>query len=409
MKLIVPPIKPFPNYKWRWAVLTPTESLNNPPIFLGVLRVYSLNQGLSAGAPSVLTGLAQVKNDTKTTVDLVRSGQRNLLRNSGQYWKALGLLEESHGKVILTPFGQALADGNITQVEFATTIVKTLELPNKRIEKDDDWVASGLVIKPLQLILDILGDISSSLTNDQAYLTPFELRRIIIPLAGSKATLPEYANAIIQYRQGTLDLHLFPDCSPEANDKRMSREFLLFLTNYGFCTRQINARGNDYDRFLLANISKQEIVDLSTLNLTTRSLEDILQEIRASNIPSNVEKKRVLREVIDRPYQSLFRKHALMAFRSKCIVTGVDIEMVLEASHIIPVKSNGGYTVDNSLCLRSDIHQLYDSGHLRIFPNGDIKLSPIADTLTNYNSLPKNIAIPSFVNKNFLDWRIKYY
>ena len=41
MKIIRSPQKPFPNYKWRWSVLTPTESLNDPPIFLGVLRVFS--------------------------------------------------------------------------------------------------------------------------------------------------------------------------------------------------------------------------------------------------------------------------------------------------------------------------------------------------------------------------------
>ena len=33
------PKKPFANYKWRWAVYTPTETLNEPPIFLGILRV----------------------------------------------------------------------------------------------------------------------------------------------------------------------------------------------------------------------------------------------------------------------------------------------------------------------------------------------------------------------------------
>ena len=136
MPLIKPPRKPFPNYKWRWAVLTPTESLNEPPIFLGVLRVFNKFQNYAPSSKEIMNGLGIVQQETNSSVDLVRTQERNLIRNSGQYWKALGLLDEAHGKVLVSPFGQLLAEGKITQVEFATTVVKTLELPNRKIIDD---------------------------------------------------------------------------------------------------------------------------------------------------------------------------------------------------------------------------------------------------------------------------------
>ena len=60
-----------------------------------------------------------------------------------------------------------------------------------------------------------------------------------------------------------------------------------------------------------------------------------------------------------------------------------------EASHIIPVSENGADTVDNCLFLRADIHQLFDTNHLKLFPNGDIKLSSFADTVITIVFCPK--------------------
>jgi len=409
MALIKPPVKPFPNYKWRWAVLTPTESLNEPPVFLGVLRVFNHFQNYAPSSKEIMDGLAIVQEETKSKVDLVRTQDRNLIRNSGQYWKALGLLQEAHGKVSVSPFGQLLATGKITQVEFATTVVKTLELPNRRIIDDtSEWDAAGLKIKPLELVLDVLGKISEVYGSIEAYISPFELVKIVIPLAGAKAPLENYADAIIQHRQGKIDVSKWPDCAPNSNDKRIAREFLLFLSNYGFCNVIQTGRGNENEKYLLASISKEEVVALRKLKLVPQELDKIVKEIRETQIPANVERKRVTREVLERPYQNIFRKNILTTFNSTCIVTGVSIENVLEASHIIDVQYNGSDKVENGLCLRSDIHQLFDSRHLRLLPNGEIILSEVAAAKNNYGKLPRQIIIPDFINKDHLDWRVKY-
>ena len=135
--MVTIPTKPFASYKWRWAVLTPTESLNEPSVFLGILRVLRKHENTPPSSPLLIPDLYTVQRRTGTNVNLVRSANRNIIRNSGQYWKALGLLEEhAHGNIILSSFGKKVADGRITQTEFATTAVKTLELPNARIQQD---------------------------------------------------------------------------------------------------------------------------------------------------------------------------------------------------------------------------------------------------------------------------------
>lgn len=409
MSIIKPPLKPFSDYKWRWAALTPTESLNSPPVFLGALRVFCKFQNYPPSSKEIMEGLAIVQEETKSNVDLVRNPARNLVRNSGQYWKALGLLQEEHGKVLVSPFGQLLATGKITQVEFATTIVKTLELPNKRIVGDtSEWDKAGLKIKPLQLILDILGAISEIYHSNAAFISPFELVKIIIPLAGAKAPLENYADAIIQNREGKIDLSEWPDCAPDANDKRMAREFLLFLSNYGFCNVLKVGKQNIDENYSLSNISIEEVVALRKLIMFPQELDKIAKTICETQIPASVERKRVTREVLERPNQTIFRKNILTVFNSTCIVTGVRIENVLEAAHIIDVKYNGSDKVENGLCLRSDIHQLFDSKHLRLFSNGRIVLSEVAAAKANYSQLPSNIVIPDFINKDHLDWRVNY-
>lgn len=409
MPIINPPVKPFPSYKWRWATFQPTESLNEPPIFLGVLRVFNRFNNFAPSSNEILDALSVVQTETKTQVDLVRTADRNLVRNSGQYWKALGLLEEAHGKIIVSPFGRLLAEGKITQVEFAITAVKTLELPNRRIVEDtSEWDAAGLKIKPLELIIDILAKLSQRYVKSESYITPYELVKIVIPLAGAKALLDNYADALVLYRKNQLDLSTWQDCAPSSNDKRIAREFLLFLSNYGFCNMVQTDRRNDSARFYLSSISIDEIVELHKLKTHQLALDKVVNTIRETHIPANVERKKVTREVLERPYQSEFRKNILNAFNSTCLLTGVNIDNVLEASHIIPVKDKGSDRVENGLCLRSDVHQLFDAGHLRLLPNGELIYSELASADNNYGKLPKQIILPDFINRDYLDWRFKY-
>ncbi len=376
------PNKPFPEYKWRWAVYTPTESLNIPPVFLGILRVLRQNEFSAYSSKQVNDQLLVVQHDTNSSVNLVRSPERNIFRNSGQYWKALGVIDDSsRGQIVLSPFGRKYADGQITQVEFASTILKTLELPNRRIDNTARiWDSINLTFKPLELILEIIGSLKDRFGATDGYLTTDELIDIIIPLAGDFGVLEEYLDSIIGCRRGIHNISGWPDCAPKANDKRMAKEFLLFLEHYGFCYSTYDSTTRE-KRYYLANISLDEIVALKSLSFQQTELERIERIIRRSEIPANIERKKVVREILDRPQQPNFRKNILGAYRSTCLITGARLENVLEAAHIKPAKDHGNDTIHNGLCLRVDIHRLFDSNHLKISPVGDIKLNCI----NNYN------------------------
>jgi hypothetical protein len=405
------PQKPFANYKWRWAVYTPTESLNDPPVFLGILRVLRDNENRRFSSEEVNDGLQIVQRETESTVNLVRSRTRNIFRNSGQYWKALGLLSDvdTRGPIILSPFGRKLAEGDLTQVEFATTVIQTLELPNRRIQNDlEEWDRAGLKFKPFEIVLDLIAALQER--TGLGYLSPDELIKIVIPLAGDHGTLDEYVEAITLFRSGELNIKDWPDCAPESNDRRMAREFLLFLSNYGFCGT-ISIGSNMQERYILGSISVEEIDELYDINNRDQEtdLERIERIIRRSQIPASIERKRVVREVLERPNQREFRRNILEAYRSTCIITGVQQETVLEAAHIKPVKHRGSDLIFNGICMRADVHRLFDANHLKILPNGNIRLSEEARKRENYGSLPTRIDIPAFVDPNQLDWRVKYY
>jgi hypothetical protein len=81
--------------------------------------------------------LIDLSNDVKDSVgvDLERrTGNRNLIRNSGQYWRAVGLIPpaDHSGQIKLTEFGRKVADHDISQTEFAAITVQTFKLPNSR-------------------------------------------------------------------------------------------------------------------------------------------------------------------------------------------------------------------------------------------------------------------------------------
>ena len=406
------PTKPFDTYKWRWLSVAPTESLLDPPVFLGVLRVLANHETEAPSQAQVLADLARVQQDTGSPVNLARTGDRNLIRNSGQYWKGTGLLTPVSGQIHLTPLGRRVANGAITQGEFAALMVQQTTLPNPWTYSTVEiarWQAAGLEIRPLKLILSVIEDLGRN-GIDSAYLTNNELVKIVIPMAGDQSTSLEIAHNLVLYRQGTLDISDWPDCAPMANDKRLAREFLLFLSNFGLL--RLNATGiRDEQRFSLEELFD---VDAATAPLGDSIFGDVesaaraVEDMRHSSLPSIVERQRTLTTVLARTGQSGFRSRVLNAFQTRCLITGEEIREVLEAAHIVPVNHGGSDQENNGLCLRVDVHRLFDSGNLRIRPSGELMLSDATGASPNYGALPKQIAIPAFINPANIVWRESY-
>ncbi len=330
-----------------------------------------------------------------------RGGERNVMRNSQQYWKSLNLIpKNTHGLIELTDYGRKVARHEVSQTEFSAITIMTHQLPNVNIQSEavcEQWKKAGILIKPLQLIL--------SITRETEYLTVKELRTIVIPLSGTnEAKLQDYVNFIGWYRSGELDVSQWPNCCEESNDKRMAREFLLFLANYGYLL--VGEGSNDEAPYRLNYQITDEIAAILSDTVTNPTIDEALRLLNASDVISDVERKRV-QSVRSRPHQAQFRK-AVLAACERCVITNVTMPEVLEAAHIKPYKYHGEDTIANGFAMRLDIHMLFDTGHLRISPDGVVDLSGRARM--DYGALiPPRIVIPDFINRGFLKWRWDNY
>ena len=403
---------PFPDFKWKWASVAPSEGINDPVVLLGVLfRMRKLeSDGLRYSSEEFATELRELSNDIKdsgikdnkgNSINLERSSKRNLIRNSGQYWKAVGLINDTRGKIHLTDFGRRVADHDISQTEFAAITVQTLRLPNLNVQSPSEcklWIDNGLTIYPLRLLLSILREMQK---REQGYITSEELVKIIIPLAGCRAEVEDYVNFISWYRDKQITLIGWPDCTPRSNDKRIAREFMLFLHNYGY----VNLEGQH--KFIYNNDLDTEIVAILAEAPVNQSLSQAVDRIRVADVVADIERKRVENQRRSRPNQARFRKEVLEAY-GRCIITNVMMPEVLEAAHIRPVKYHGEDTEANGFPMRMDIHLLFDAGHLRISVAGEIHLSTRA-RMDYGATVPPRIYLPEFTNREFLRWRWDNY
>lgn len=408
------PTKPFPDFKWQWACFQCTEGLNDPVLLLGVLfRMRKLEPlGVKYSSDEFAKELIDLSNDTADSVgvDLARrTGDRNLIRNSGQYWRAVGLIPpaDRSGKIQLTDFGRKVADHEISQTEFAAITVQTLKLPNPNIqsqEKCKEWLEKGILIYPLRLILSVVYELQK-VEETQGYITPEELIRIVIPLSGCKAEVQDYVNFIVRFRAGELALVGWPNCCTGANDERMAKEFLLFLSNYGYLNEHTEERQGK--RYYINSVLRDEIFAIISEKAHSESLTQALEEIRATEVTSEFERKRVQYIHNARPNQANFRREVLKACE-RCVITNVSMPEVLEAAHIKPFKYKGEDTIANGFAMRTDIHTLFDTGHLRIAVDGTVELSTRA-RLDYGATIPPRIVIPPFTNTDFLRWRWDNY
>lgn len=397
------PQKPFKSFKWQWASFAPTESINDPVVLLGVLfRMNKLEGKYKYNSAEFTQQLNELSEDINDSIGInlaERGGERNVMRNSQQYWKSLKLIpKHTHGVIQLTDFGRKVANRDISQTEFSAVTIMTHQLPNPYIQSEEicnEWRMAGIVIKPLKLIL--------SICEETKYLTVEELCNVVIPLSGNPGTiLKDYINFIFWYREGSININNWPQCCVESNDRRMAREFLLFLMYYGYLLKS----KEDNNKFVFNENIKDEIDNILKDLTTSPTTEEAIQLLRSSDIVSNVERKNI--EVSKhRPHQAQFRKAVISACK-RCIITNVTMPEVLEAAHIKPYKYKGEDTVANGFAMRLDIHMLFDTGHLRISPTGEVELSGRARM--DYGALiPPNIVIPDFTNKEFLKWRWDNY
>ncbi|MFN3968966.1 McrB family protein [Flavobacterium sp.] len=241
--IVIPPVIPFPEFKWRWAVTTPSESLNTEELLFGVLAILVKHNGKRHATQEFKNDLLELQNRTGTSIDLAkidRDINKNIIENSGQYWKALGLLNSTtDGTISVTDLGKGIVSGNISKLDFIKKLYNDFSLPNPNIESISTisiWNDNNIVVHPFKIIFNILLGLSKrnqSPTN--WYIEGEELRDVVIPLSIYKdLDVDVYVDNILKYRADKSQFSTWPNCAPGDNDFRMIKEYLLFLSNFGF-------------------------------------------------------------------------------------------------------------------------------------------------------------------------------
>lgn len=408
------PVKPFPEFKWRWASYEPTEGLNAPSINLAVLRAIRKHEGKRFSDTVLHKDLEVLDKELRHVLGRLhlarKTAQRNLFRNSRQYWVAFGLLKSST-TIELTPFGREVADGSVSMPDFAAATIKTLKLPNPLLEESatiSQWKSAGIELSPLELILRILLAIEEK-DAGVAHITGEELRVVAIPLTITSVAPKRIAEAVLMFRDGTLKgVSKWPDCAPGDNDPRMVREFLRFLYHYGYLDiDSFAARITDKTQFRLAQ-SSRGLVSAVLEMPTVASISGAASVAAAFEPFQQARREKTTSSRLARPQQRKFQREVMKSCGGHCVLTGEAIAEVLVAAHIWPVEENGSDHHSNGLALRSDVHILYDNHDIRICGNGDVILSARLLSHPTYSSLPKSITIPKSVNIEALNHRNSY-
>lgn len=239
----IPPVIPFPEFKWRWAVTTPSESLNTEELLFGVLAILVKHNGKRHATQEFKNDLLELQNRTGTSIDLAkidRDINKNIIENSGQYWKALGLLNSTtDGTISVTDLGKGIVNGSISKLDFIKKLYNDFSLPNSNIESTSTisiWNSNNIVVYPFKIIFNILLGLSKK---DQSptnwYIEAEELRDVVIPLSIYKnLDIDIYVDYLLKYRNDKSQFSTWPNCAPGDNDFRMIKEYLLFLSNFGF-------------------------------------------------------------------------------------------------------------------------------------------------------------------------------
>lgn len=403
---ILPPTLPFPDFKWRWASYEPTEGLNRVPVFLGVLRALASCEGEVRSSGKLRTELERVEREAfrgvRKPIRLARPEKRNLIRNSGQYWAAPGLLLGTGPKITLSALGRDVASGRVTPNEFADYTIRTFALPNPNVDSPEvlaAWKKAGLKLRPLHLVLEVLLHLAETNKEERPSISVAELVDVLIPASGGQWSASQIATSIRSLRSGKLKTTNWPSVTPEDNDERMAAEFLLFLHNYGFLER-LKGKNRRADRYILV----EEMIPHAAWVCNQPPTKDIVPDLPLDLFSP---RSRRLASVRARPNQAAFRVAVRKGWGDRCALTGESVAEVLIAAHIIPVENEGNDDAANGILLRSDVHTLFDEQLIRIDPSGNVHLHARIENAVSYKAMSNAIPV-SEASAKYLGWRWNY-
>lgn len=119
-------------------------------------------------------------------------------------------------------------------------------------------------------------------------------------------------------------------------------------------------------RFYIVNYNDFE-VSTSYESMIVHGLES---DTGSDYLPSKENKKKVTQVLqVIREGQQKFRDQILNTYGHSCCISGCKVIDVLEAAHITPYNGPDSNVINNGLCLRSDLHKLWDKYLIAINPD----------------------------------------
>ena len=112
-----------------------------------------------------------------------------------------------------------------------------------------------------------------------------------------------------------------------------------------------------------------------------------------SLVTGNAAKRPAMRK--ERKGQSRFRLDILKNYGRRCCISGDGIEELLEAAHIQPYIDERSNHPQNGLCLRVDLHRLFDDGLITLTEEMTIRVSPKLNQTSYFNYSGKKIRAPA--------------
>lgn len=175
------------------------------------------------------------------------------------------------------------------------------------------------------------------------------------------------------------------------------------LGEFGVQRSRVAARIREYAHHQTMYIEADELVEwekyLISRSQRIKSEEVERVEIQYANQPTKEHwkmlVKKQMRSVTVRTGQAQFREAVFARYGGACAVTNENVAATLDAAHVIPVAEDTtlGASPLNGVCLRADIHRLFDRG-LLWFEKGRVV---IADELRNtpYGAFKDKVIQPS--------------
>lgn len=272
-KIVVPPSLPFPEFTWRWASKGPTEGINKKEVLFGVLKYLVKYNGKLHATQDFYNDMESLEKKLDSTIDLKRNVSKNIIENSGQYWKSLGLIKTTtDGTINVTDFGLKIINDGISNEEFIKWQIDNFILPNIEAEKNsiiELYKTNNIEIKPLKLLIEVLYAISR-FTKDKFswYISVEELRNIIIPLSINKnIPISTYVEHLFKYREDSSKYIKWPKF-----EDRMIREYLLFLSNFGVLT-ELLTKTKGSDRYYINDFTERFFKSINLSNVQSKQVK----------------------------------------------------------------------------------------------------------------------------------------